>query len=342
MDITNLSGTALPIIAAPMSGGATTPVLVEAVARAGGFAFLAAGYRTPEALVADMDQLRGKGVGFGVNLFVPARSGISETAFRRYAAELQPEAEPYGLDLARAPLVEDDDHWRDKVDLLVADPVPVVSVTFGLPPAIDVAALHRVGTQVLVTVTTVDEARAARELGVDGLVAQGTDAGGHSGTHDPRRPLTRVATDVLVRDVIAATGLPVVAAGGVDGPAQVRDLLHAGASVVAVGTLLLRTDESGASQVHKDALANPAYTETVITHAFTGRPARGLHNGFIDRHQGTAPYGYPAIHHLTRGLRQAATSAGHPDRVHLWAGTGYRNAATGSAATVIRALASAL
>ncbi len=118
-------------------------------------------------------------------------------------------------------------------------------------------------------------------------------------------------------------------AGGVDGPSRVRQLLAAGAEAVAVGTLLLRTDESGASATHRAALADPRFTRTVITHAFTGRPARGLHNGFIERHEKRAPYGYPALHHLTRGLRAAAAAEGDADRVHLWAGTGFRSAPTG-------------
>jgi NAD(P)H-dependent flavin oxidoreductase YrpB (nitropropane dioxygenase family) len=131
----------------------------------------------------------------------------------------------------------------------------------------------------------------------------------------------------------------VVAGGGVAGPDDVRRILAAGADAVAVGTLLLRTDESGASATHRDALVDPRFTETVLTRAFTGRPARGLRNAFVDAHEAQAPYGYPAVHHLTRGIRQAAARAGDPDRLHLWAGTGHRRAATGPASAVLRGLA---
>ncbi|MGI5215040.1 NAD(P)H-dependent flavin oxidoreductase [Plantactinospora sp. CA-290183] len=338
-----LFDTELPLVAAPMAGGTSTPALVSAVASAGGFGFLAAGYKTPDAVAAELAELRGTaGDAIGVNLFVPGRDDITEAEFRRYARELAAEGAPYGLDLAHAPLVVDDDHWRDKLDLLLAAPVPVVSFTFGLPDPATVRALRRAGSRVLVTVTTVPEARAAHDLGVDGLVAQSTEAGAHSGTHDPRRPLSPTTAERLTVEVVAATGLPVVAAGGVDGAGRVRRLLAEGASAVMVGTLLLRTDESGTSQVHKDALADPARTGTVLTRAFTGRPARGLRNGFIDRHEATAPFGYPAIHHLTRGLRVAAVRANDPDRVHLWAGTGYRQARTGPAAEAVAALSAAL
>ncbi|PZG02486.1 2-nitropropane dioxygenase [Micromonospora deserti] len=325
-----------------MAGGATTPHLVSAVAGAGGFGFLAAGYQPVEAVAAELRELRDGGTPYGVNLFVPGPPEIGEAEFRRYARELADEGRPYGLDLGTAPLIHDDDHWPEKLDLLLTNPVPAVSFTFGLPEKSVVAALQRSGTRVLATVTTVDEARAAAELGVDGVVAQGIEAGGHRGTHTPQRPTPAVSTEPLVRQVARATRLPVVAAGGVGGGEHVRRLIAAGATAVAVGTLLLRTDESGANQLHKDALADPARTETVITRAFTGRPARGLRNAFIDRHEATAPLGYPAVHHLTRALRSAATAAGQPDQVHLWAGTAYRNAPAGPAADVIAGLSAAL
>lgn len=328
----------MPLVAAPMAGGPSNPQLAAAVTRADGFAFLAGGYKTPEQLVNEIAAVRTGGAAFGVNLFAPNIAPIEKGAFRRYAEHLQPAAVRYGIDLSVARIVEDDDRWRDKLDLLVDDPVPVVSVTFGLPPARDIRALRSAGTCVLATVTTVDEARSAADAGVDGLVAQGSSAGGHSGTFDARRQITPMSTSELTRAVIAATGLPVVAGGGVDGPAAFSAVLAAGATAVAVGTLLVRTDESGASATYKNALANLRFTETTLTRAFTGRPARGLRNDFIERYGPLAPTGYPAIHHLTRNLRLAAAEAGDAQNLHLWAGTGYRNARTGTAASVIAEL----
>jgi NAD(P)H-dependent flavin oxidoreductase YrpB (nitropropane dioxygenase family) len=339
---TRLLEAAVPVVAAPMAGGPSTVALAEVVLTAGGFPFVAAGYKTADALAAEVRQVREFGGAFGVNLFVPGSGAVDESAFRAYAEELGPEAALFGLELDPKPVTEDDDAWPDKLELLLAEPVPVVSLTFGLPDPRDIAALQRAGSRVLATVTTAAEAEAAHEAGVDGLVVQAPAAGGHSGTYDPRRPLTPVSAQDLVRAVRSAVELPVVAAGGVMTSADVRDLLRAGAEAVAVGTVLLRTDESGASQTHKDALADPAFTETTITRAFTGRPARGLRNGFIDRHEATAPYGYPAVHHLTRPLRQAAAKTGDADRLHLWAGTGYRAAREGSAGDVIRELAAGL
>jgi len=331
--MTDLFGVDLPIVAAPMAGGPSGPALVAAVARAGGFGFLAAGYKQPAAVAAETADLRAAGIPFGVNVFVPSGSPLAEAEFRQYARTIAGEGAPYGLDLAGASLVSDDDHWAAKIDLLLADPVPVVSFTFGVPSPDVVAALRRAGSRVLVTVTSMDEAMAAGDA--DGLIVQSTDAGAHSGTHHPERQLVETRLPDLVGQIRGSTDLPLIAAGGLATPSQVQEAVQLGAAAVMVGTALLRTDESGASQLHQDALADPARTRTVITRAFTGRPARGLLNGFIERNDAFAPVGYPEIHHLTRPLRVAATKAGDAERVSLWAGTGHRHARTGPVADVI-------
>jgi NAD(P)H-dependent flavin oxidoreductase YrpB (nitropropane dioxygenase family) len=328
----------LPLAAAPMAGGPTSPALTAAVAAAGGLPFVPAGYLSAEAFAADLRAAHAMGRPFGVNLFVPQPGAIDATAFAAYAEAIRGEAEALDVVLPAEPR-HDDDAWREKVALLVAEPAPVVSLTFGLPDRADIAALRKAGSRVLATVTTADEARAAQEAGVDGLVVQGPRAGGHSGTFDPQRPITDAPTADIVRAVAAATRLPLVAGGGVDGPDAVRDLLAAGAEAVAVGTLLLRATEAGTSTTHREALADPAFTTTVITHCFTGRPARALRNGFVDRHHASAPYGYPELHHLTRDLRRTAARTGDPHRLHLWAGTGFRGAQARPAAEILRGLA---
>ncbi|MEU5529107.1 nitronate monooxygenase [Micromonospora chersina] len=329
-----LLGVDVPVVAAPMAGGPTTTGLATAVGAAGAFAFLAAGYKTPEAVAGEIAELRPAGRPFGVNVFVPTPVPVAEAEFRRYATRIAAEGTPYGLDLAAAARTEDDDHWAAKLDLLLADPVPVVSFTFGLPPAAVVRDLRRAGSRVLVTVTDPAEAAAAAELGVDGLVAQSGAAGGHLGTFTPDAPPPLRPLPDLVA-LVTGTGLPVLGAGGVGGPSDVRAALAAGAAGVLVGTLLLRADESGTGRTHRDALADPARDRTVVTRAFTGRPARGLRNDFTDRHEAAAPLGYPALHHLTRPLRVAAAGAGDADRLHLWAGTGWRGARAAPAADIL-------
>lgn len=338
----DLLGVDTPVAAAPLGGGPTTGTLVTAVGAAGAFAFLAAGYQTPEAVAVEIAAARSGGRPFGVNVFVPTPVPVGETEFRRYAARIAAEGTPYGLDLAVADRIEDDDHFAAKLDLLVRDPVPVVSFTFGLPPAAAVRDLRRAGSRVLVTVTDPAEAAAAADLGVDGLIAQSGHAGGHLGTFTPAAPPPPRPLPDLVGLVTGRTGLPVLAAGGVGGPADVRAALTAGATTVLVGTLLLRAAESGTSRTHRDALADPGRDGTVVTRAFTGRPARALRNAFTDRYGPDAPLGYPAVHHLTRPLRTAAARAGDTDRLHLWAGTGWRNARAAPAAEIIAELTAGL
>lgn len=334
--------TRLPLVAAPMAGGPSTVALARAATRAGAFGFLAGGNKTVAALAAEIEQMRALGQPFGVNLFVPPRDSVDPRAFANYARRLQPEAEPYGIALDPEPR-GGDDAWRGKIALLIEHPVAFVSLTFGLPEQDDIAALQRAGSGVLATVTSASEALAAEKLGVDGLIVQGFGAGGHSAVHDPSKLPEHIQTVELVRRVRAATALPLVAAGGVDGPAAVAELLHAGASAVAVGTLLLRTDEAGTSAAHRaalDALGNTGGDHvTVLTRAFTGRPARALQNGFIERHDHEAPPGYPEVHHLTRELRAAAARAGDIERVHAWAGIGHRSAPAGAAADIFAWLA---
>ncbi|WP_394214235.1 NAD(P)H-dependent flavin oxidoreductase [Brachybacterium vulturis] len=329
----------LPLVAAPMAGGPSTLALAGAVSAAGAFPFLAGGNLTPEAMAADIAAARGLGTAFGVNLFVVPPGEIDEEAFAAYVVELGEDAARLGVALDPVPH-RDDDHLAAKLALLRENPVPVVSFTFGLPPAAAVSALHEAGTTVLASVTDAAEAGAAAECGVDGLVVQGPSAGGHSATHHPSRSPGPIRTEELVRQVRAAVDLPLLGAGGVDGPVAVRRILAAGAEGAVTGTLLLRTDEAGTSRTHRAALADPAFGETVLTRAFTGRPARSLRNEFIDRHHDTAPTGYPQVHHLTRPLRRAAGAAGDPQRLHLWAGTGWRSAPERSAGEVISWLAS--
>lgn len=335
---TPLLPTPLPIIAAPMAGGPSTIALARAVADAGGFPFLPAGYKTPGALEDEITQMRATGAPFGVNLFVPSPPLTDRTGYDTYVAELAPEAERQGVELPGEPIT-DDDHWDAKLALLREDPVPLVSFTFGLPPAAVLASLRACGSRTLVTVTTPAEALAATAQGADGLVVQGPDAGGHSAIHDPTRTPQPITLPELLRQVQEVTGLPLIAAGGINGPAAVQAALDAGATAVAVGTLLLRTPEAGTSAIHRAALADPQFTRTAITRAFTGRPARALMNGFIAAHGAAAPTGYPAVHHLTKPLRSAAAASGDAHGVHLWAGTGWRSAREASAREVIRSLA---
>ncbi|ORA27331.1 nitronate monooxygenase [Mycobacterium aquaticum] len=330
-------GLSIPVIAAPMAGGPTTAAMVIAAHSAGSFGFLAAGYKTPEAVEAELRTVRDAGIPFGVNVFAPNPVPISPERYAEYAQAMQREADRFGLTLPDAPN-DSDDHFAAKVDLLRANPVPLVSFTFGIPPQDVIRTLQRAGSAVMQTVTSRAEAEAAAAAGVDALAVQASVAGGHSGTLTPDNPPKALPIGELVAGITSTVGLPVVAAGGLGTTADVAGVLQAGAEAAAVGTVLLLADESGASATHQAALEDPERTETVVTKAFTGRPARGLRNRFIDTYEASAPLGYPAIHFLTSPLRKAAAAAGEPELVHLWAGTGYRHARRQPTAQILAGL----
>ncbi|HVR00168.1 MAG TPA: nitronate monooxygenase [Mycobacterium sp.] len=331
-------GITVPVLAAPMSGGPSTPAMAVAASSAGSLGMLAAGYKTAAVLEEQIKEVRAQSVPFGVNLFVPNPLPVDPEQYRHYAEAIRPDAEKFGLSLPPEP-IEDTDAFDEKIELLLDDPVPLVSFTFGIPPGKVIAALKAAGSVVVQTVTNLDEAVTARDAGADMLAVQAYTAGGHSGTLTPAKPLTPTPITDLVARISEVIDLPVLAAGGLATPQAVATVIQAGAAAAVVGTVLLRATESGASSTHQAALVDPARTETVLTHAFTGRPARGLRNAFIDAHEADAPLGYPAIHHLTSPLRKAAAAAGQPDYLHLWAGTGYRHATAEPTAVILQRLA---
>ncbi len=321
-----------PVVVAPMAGGPSTPGLVIAAADAGALAFLAAGYKTAAALRAEMDAVRaGTGAPFGVNVFVPG-APADRAALARYLAELEPEAAALGVRPGTAGW--DDDDWDAKLAALLAGPPAVVSFTFGCPGEDVIAALRAAGSQVWVTVTAPGEAAVAAARGADGLCVQGPEAGAHRGTFSASASPPAVPLHQLLRDVAAVTTLPLIAAGAIMGHADVRATMAAGAAAAQCGTAFLRCPESGAQSLHKAALADPVFTATAVTRAFTGRPARGLVNRFMLDHP-DAPAAYPEVHFATRPIRAAAAAAGDTGRMSLWAGEGYRAATERPAAEIV-------
>lgn len=329
------------IIAAPLGGGPSTPALVAAVARAGGFGFLAGGYLSAAALERDLVELDRLGAPpSGVNLFVPGAPTADLAAAHAYAERIRPVAD--AARVALGPLAWDDDAFDEKVETVLRHRARVVTFTFGLPPR---AVRDRLrGREILVgaTITTPDEAVLAVELGVDLLVAQGAEAGGHRAAFhdDPSMPGggELVERRELVRRVRAMTDLPIVAAGGVADGADIAESIADGAVAAQLGTAFLCCPESGTSSTHRTAILEQRYDDTIVTRAFTGRPARGLRNGFADRFHVGAPSAYPEIHHLTRPLRRHAAEHGDPDALHLWAGTRWRAATAEPAGQLVARL----
>ena len=328
---------AVPIVQAPMAGGPSTPRLAAAVSGAGGLGMLAAGYRPAEALREDLAEARGLGARvLGVNLFAaPDERAADPEAVARYADAIAADLRRAGV--AAGPPRSDDDGLASKLELLLAEPVDVVSFTFGRPDRAAVAGLQAAGSAVWVTVTTPAEARQAVAAGVDALVVQGLEAGGHRGSFvddDGRDEPGLLALLQLVRD---AADVPLVATGGIADGRGIAAVLAAGARAAQLGTAFLLCPEAATSAPHRAAVASPA--PTALTRAFTGRLARGIENRFLREHSGHAPRAYPEVHHVTAPLRAHGRAVGDGEVLNLWAGQAHALAREVPAAQLVRELA---
>ncbi|MFN2537596.1 MAG: NAD(P)H-dependent flavin oxidoreductase [Mycobacteriales bacterium] len=307
------------IVQAPMSGGPSTPALAAAVSNAGGLGFLAAGYRTVAQLADDLAETRRLTTEpFGVNVF----------AHRSAAVDVSTTADAWGLD--PAPARWSDDEYDGKLALLAAQPPAVVSFTFGLPEP-----LPSFG-EVWVTVTSVEEARAAAAAGADALVVQGYEAGGHRGAWVDRRDREDIGLLALIALVRAAVDLPLVATGGIADGAGIAAVLAAGASSAMLGTAFLLCPEAATVPAHREAIVSDR--PTGLTRAFSGRLARGIENAWQRSHP-DAPVAYPEIHYLTAPMRAEARQAGDGDRFNLWAGQAHALARALPAGELVQLLA---
>lgn len=329
-----------PIVQAPMGGGPSTPALAAAVSAAGGLGFLAAGYQTPEAVRRDLEELQSLLPGtapFGVNLFAPPGHGAGAADVAAYAERLRAETARRGVELGTPRW--DDDWYAEKLELVCAERVPVVSFTFGCPSPTEVERLHGAGSAVWVTATAPWEARTAQRAGADAVIAQGVEAGGHRGGFDDGGP-GDIGLLALLQLVRAAVGdvLPLVATGGVATGRAVAGVLAAGAAAAQLGTAFMLCPEAATAPAHREAVSH-GVAPTALTRAFTGRSARGISNRFLREHSAHAPSAYPEVHHLTAPLRAAARADGDIDGFHLWAGQAYPLAEPLPAGEVVARLA---
>lgn len=319
-DLRALLGTPFPIVQAPMAGF-TTPDLVAAASNAGALGSVGAAYLTPPAIREQVDAIRARTTRpFSVNLFA---GGIEprEVDPAAMLALLAPLHERFGLPPPVAPGA-----WpyvfEDQLDALVAADVRILSFTFGLPDDARIARLRAAGRVVIGTATTVAEALRCEAAGCDAIVAQGAEAGAHRGTFIGSFEASLIGTIALVPQIVDAVRIPVLAAGGIMDRRGVAAARALGASGVVCGTAFLDTVEAGTSAPHRRALAAARDGETVVTRAFSGRPARGLVNTFeqqVDARPETI-LPYPQQNALTRPLRNAAAAANDPEYLSLWAG----------------------
>lgn len=319
------------IIQAPMAGGPATPSLVKAVHDAGALGFLAGGYLSPQALdqqIVDVGDRQ-----FGVNLFVPEAHHPKYEDLDFYRNALQPAFAELGVDLPAVPSFTDDS-FNAKVDIVLQRQPGYCTFTFGLPDTSVVSSLQSVGIRVGITVTTPFEAVIAEANGADFLILQGPEAGGHSAQFDQSAEPSTLPLTAFIDEARSRVTLPLVAAGGIGTPTNAAILLDRGVDAVQLGTRFLTSDEAGTKPCHRRALIEGTYTETTRTRAFSGRPARGLRNEFIDRYASEAVIGYPQVNTLVGSLKKAAGD--DPAWQNLWAGTGWAECREQSADEIVR------
>jgi nitronate monooxygenase len=315
-------GIAHPIILAPMAGGPTTPELVAAVSNAGGLGQFGATYQAPDVIAAQAMAVRKLAADkpFGLNLFVPEVAPKTENLPKMAARLAAYHAE---LGIAPPPIPNAwSEPFEAQVDAAVRERVPVMSFHFASPRPDIVDRLKAAGVFLIGSATTVEEAVFLEKAGFDAIHAQGAEAGGHRGTwlRDPMTTL--VGTMALVPQIVDAVTIPVIAAGGITDARGIAAALALGASAVQMGTAFLVCPESGAHPEHKRLIPETRAEDMVLTRAFSGRPARGITNRYIQEmaaHEDEFA-GFPAQNALTRPLRNAASQKNRPEFMSLWAG----------------------
>ena len=343
--ITRAFGLGLPVIQAPMAGGATTPELVGAVCNAGALGSFAAATLAPQAIRVGVKRIRElTDRPFGVNLFVLQSPQPDPAAIARANLLLAPFRAELGLPQAAPPLARYCEDPQEQFEALVEARPALASFAFDVHSAAQVERLHAAGCLVAGSATNVAEARAWESAGADFICAQGMEAGGHRGTFIGSVEDSLIGCMALVPQIVDAVRLPVIAAGGIMDGRGIAAALMLGAAAAQMGTAFLNCVESGIHPVWKAALRSAGDTATQVTLAFSGRMARGINNDFMRRmaaHQKEVP-AYPVQNALSGEMRAAAARQNQAQYMSLWAGQGVALARTLGAAELIDTLSAEL
>ncbi len=341
--VTRRLGLTHPIIQAPLAGGGDTPDLVAAVCEGGALGFIGAAYLTPPQIIEASRVVRARTPRpFGINLFAPLP--VSDVT-RDPGPALERIAPFYAeLDLPPPALPPSGSYsFDEQLSAALESGASVFSFTFGILPAGAIEAIKGRGMFLMGTATTVEEAIALEKVGVDAVVTQGSEAGGHRGTFAADFDAAMVGTMALVPQAVDAVTVPVIASGGIMDGRGIAAALALGASAVQMGTVFLTCHEAGIPEAYKQAILAACEHQTRLTRAFSGRPARGIVNRFmteVDRADASeAILPFPLQNALTRPLRNAAAKQGRAEFLSLWAGQGVRLARRQSAANLIARLA---
>ncbi len=330
---------AAPVIQAPMAGSQNHR-LTLAVCAAGGLGSLPAAMLGPEALQAELHALQAATAApYNVNFFCHTPPEVDAVRQAEWHAALAPYYREFGLDPANIPSGPGRVPFsHDSADVLEAFRPAVVSFHFGLPAPDLLARVKGWGSLVLSSATTVAEAQWLQAHGVDAIIAQGLEAGGHRGMFLTDDLSTQIGTFALLPQIVQAVHVPVIAAGGIATPAGLTAAKALGAAAVQIGTAYLCSHEATTSALHRAALLSPAAQHTALTNVFSGRPARGMVNRLM-RELGPLCPQAPAFPLATAGiapLRAAAEGQGCADFSPLWAGQNANGCRTAAAADITR------
>jgi len=317
-----------PIIQAPMAG-TSTPELAAAVTNAGALGSIAVGAVNAAGARTMIEAVKALTPGpFNVNVFCHRPAVACADRERSWLAALKPLFDRYGAEPPTAIREIYTSFLVDPTmqDLLLETKPAVVSFHFGLPSAKTIASLKEAGIVLFSTATNLAEAEQAVEAGIDAIVAQGYEAGGHRGLFDPALPDSRMAVMALARVLVKKIDLPVIAAGGIMDGAGIAAALDLGAHAAQLGTAFIACAESSADEFHREALFGPGAAQTEMTSVISGRPARCLPNKMTalkDRDLcGMAVPDYPIAYDAGKALALAAKAKGDGGFGAQWAGQG--------------------
>lgn len=335
-------GLQYPIVQAPMAGGGSSVALVVESSRAGALGSVGAAYLSPQQILEYAAAIRAAtDRPFSVNLFAPLPDP-HEVDASAALARLRPFHAELGIDPPVAPAAwSQRERFDAQIDAVLEAAIPVVSFTFGIPSPATIQRLKDAKTFLIGTATTVDEALQNQRAGMDAVVAQGSEAGGHRGTFAVEYERAMIGTMALVPAIVSAVRVPVIAAGGIMDGRGIAAALALGAQAAALGTAFLTTREAGVPEAHKRAILETSEDRIAITRAFSGRAARGIRNRVMDEFDAHADAiaPYPVQNDLTRPMRSAAAKAGDAHYLSLWSGQAPRLARSLGAAELVRALA---
>ncbi len=320
--LTKKIGIQLPIIQAPMAGGATTPELISAVSNSGGLGSLAAGYMTPSEIRQAITKIRQLTKHpFAVNLFIPETHNASPNQIQKAREDIHKACIELNLEIKPVPAPYTPS-FEEQITVILEEKVPVFSYTFGSLHSSWITAFKKHHTILMGTATTLAEAHVLEESGVDIIIAQGSEAGGHRGTFLGKAEDALIGLFSLIPQLVDQIKIPIVSAGGIMDGRGIVASMNLGASGVQMGTAFLSCMEAGISSIYKQALLAQRQDNTVLTRAFSGKLARGIRNKFINhlKAQEQNILAYPIQNALTTSMRKAAKEQNNIDFISMWAG----------------------